>query len=109
MTVIRDRTNLHREGRIRARLPLVAAGFDKMKEVIVRPMTRFDDGAALGVPSEAVRIAGAFGEDLEFAGARMDSPHRASESVFLAIVGANMTLIENAIQPVKPAVRSPGE
>ena len=82
MAVVRDRADRHRERRKRARLPLVMAGLDEMKEMIVRPMARLDDRAAFGVPREAVGIAGAFGDDLEFARARMHAPQRAVEFVF---------------------------
>ena len=107
MAVVRDRANRNRERRKRARLPLVMAGLDEMEEMIVRPMTRLDNRAALGVPRDAVGIARAFGDDLEFARARMHPPERAVEFVFLAVVRANAALIEHAVQSVEPAVRSP--
>src|SRR5207237_10363996 len=41
VTVVGDGTQLHRKGRVSARLPFVVARFNKMKEMIVRPMTGF--------------------------------------------------------------------
>ena len=40
----------------------IIAGLDKMKQMVVGPMADFDDRAAFGVPTEAVRVARAFGE-----------------------------------------------
>src|SRR6266404_6308678 len=109
MAVVRNRADRNRERWERARLPLVMAGLDEMEEVIVRPMTRLDNRAALGVPRDAERIAGAFGDNLEFARAGMHPPQRAVELVFLAVVRANPALIEHPVQTVEPAVRSPGQ
>src|SRR5216117_3686613 len=80
-----------------------------MKEVIVRPMTGFDDCGAFGVPGDAIGIAGAFRENLELTSAGMDSPHGASEVVSRAILGNDVALVEHAVQPVKPAIRTPGQ
>ena len=109
MAVVGDRTQLHRKGRVSARLPFVVARFNKMKEVIVRPVTGFDDCGAFGVPGDAIRIAGAFRENLELTSAGMDPPHGASEVVSLAILGEDVALVEHAVQPVKPAVRTPAQ
>src|SRR5438034_1455338 len=107
MAVVRNRANRNRERWERARLPLVMAGLNEMEEVIVRPMTRLDNRAALGVPREAVGIARAFGNDLKLARARVHSPESTVEFVFLAVVRANAALIEHAVQSVEPSVRSP--
>src|SRR6266516_7336303 len=102
MAVVRNRAKRNRERRKRARLPLVMAGLDEMEEMIVRPMTRLDNRAAFGVPREAVGIARAFADDLEFARARMHPPQRAVELVFLAVIRANAALIEHAVQTIEP-------
>src|SRR4029453_11571175 len=109
MTVVRDRADRNGERRKRARLPLVMTGLDEMEQMIVRPMTRFDNRAAVGVPRQAVGIARTLADDLEFARARMHSPKRAVEFVFPAVVRANEALIEHAVQSIEPAVRSPGQ
>src|SRR5207302_6189392 len=96
MAVVRDRADRNRERRERARLALVMAGLDEMKEMIVRPMTCLDNRATLGVPREAVGIARAFRDNLEFARAWVHSPEGAVEFVFLAVVRANAALIEHA-------------
>src|SRR5437867_10219627 len=107
MAVVRDRANRNRERREGARLPLVMTGLDEMEEMIVRPMTRLDYRAALGVPRKTVGIARAFGNDLEFMGAGVHAPERAIEFVLAAIVRLNAALIEYAVQPVEPSVGSP--
>ena len=78
-----------------------------MEQMIVRPMARLDNRAALGVPCDAIRIARALGYDLKFARARMHPPERAVELVFPAVVRANAALIEHAVQSIQPPVRSP--
>src|SRR5258705_12860259 len=109
MAVVGDRADGNGEGRKRARLPMVMAGLNEMKKMIVCPVTRLDDRTAFGVPRDAIGIARAFGDDLEFARARMHGPDRAVEQVFLAVVGVHAALIEDAIQAVEPAVGSPRE
>src|SRR5262245_41635448 len=93
------------EGREGSVLPLVLTCFNKMEEMIVGPMTRLNDGAALVVPGEAVGVAGPLRDDLKLARARMHAPKRAVELVFLAVVGTNPALIKHPIQPVEPAIR----
>src|SRR5687767_13283140 len=103
MTVIGDRSDLADEGREGAGLTFVVAGLDEVKEMIVGPVTGFDDGAAFEIPGEAVRIAGAFGDELEFARDRMKAPQGAIEFKFLSFVG-DAAFVEDAVQPVEPAV-----
>ena len=107
MTVVCYRADRNRERRESAGLPLVMASVDKMKQMIVRPMTRLDDRASPAVPRDAIRIARSFADDLELARARMHSPKRAIKFVFLAVVRANAALIEDTIEAVKPAIRPP--
>jgi hypothetical protein len=108
MTVIGDRTDLADERREGAGLAFVVAGLDEMKEMIVGPVTGFDDGAAFEIPGKAVRIAGAFGDELEFASDWMKAPQGAIEFKFLSFVG-DAAFVEDAIQAVEPAVGTPGE
>src|SRR6266566_2876582 len=81
MAVVCNRADRNRERGKRARLPLVLTGFNKMEQMIVRPMASLNNRAALSVPCDAVGIACAFADDLEFARARMHSPQRAVEFV----------------------------
>src|SRR5207247_2325525 len=96
VAVIGDRPDLHREGRICARLPRVVAGLDEMKEVIVRPVAGLDDRAPLGVPGDAVRIARSLSEDLELARAGVIPPHRTGEVMPLAVLRDDVTLVEHS-------------
>src|SRR5688572_23592434 len=107
MPMVRDGTKRNRERRESPGLPLVMPRLHEMKEMIVRPMTRLDNRAAFRVPREAVRIARAFGYDLEFARAWMYPPKRAIEFIFLAVVRADLTLVEHAVQSIEPSIRSP--
>src|SRR6187401_2483507 len=79
VTVIGDCAQREGKRREYASLPLVVPGLDKMKEMIVRPMTRFDNRTAFAVPGQAVGVARAFRNNLEFPRARMHPPQRAIE------------------------------
>jgi len=85
------------------------AGLDEMEEMIVRPMTRLDNRAALGVPGDAIGIARALGEDLEFAGAGMEPPHRTGKIVLSSILKHDVALVEDTVESIKPAIRTPGQ
>jgi len=109
MTVIRDRADLHGERRIGPGLAVVVAALDEMEQVVVGPVTGFNDGAAFRIPGDTVRIAGALREDLKLPRARVKPPHRAVKVVSLAILIHNPTLIEHPIEPIQPAIRPPGQ
>src|SRR5437667_311066 len=109
MAMIGDRPDAHRERRIRARLARVIAGLDEVEQMIGRPVARFDDRAALGVPSDAVWVARPLREDLELARARVQPPHGASEVVSMAVLVNDVAFVEDAIEAVEPTVGAPGE
>ena len=67
-----------------------------------------DERAALGIPGDAPGIAGAFGEQFEGPGSRMNAEQRAGELVGLPLVG-HLAVIEHAVQAVEVAIRSPGQ
>ena len=71
-------------------------------------MAGFDDGVPLGVPCEAIRVTRPLADDPELAGAGVDPPHRAGEGILLA-ARLDPARVEHAVEPVEPAVRSPGQ
>src|SRR5688500_10144521 len=80
---------------------------NEMEEMIVCPMTCFDDRASFIVPGQSVRIARSLGDDLKLVRARMHPPQCAVELVFSPVVRPHAALVEHAVQPIEPAIRTP--
>src|SRR5262249_24559091 len=104
MAVIDDGAELPGEGRIRAALTMIVAGFRQGPQVIDDAGT--DEGAALVVPGEAPGIPRALPKQLKFPRFRMDAEEDAGEDEVLAAL-LDVAVIEDAVESVQPAVRTP--
>src|SRR5690349_11280123 len=87
-------------------LAVVVTGLDEMPEVI-------DDAGAeertsFRVPRDTPRVARPFREELELARLGMNAKQCAGEVELLAVL-LHDALVEDAVETVQPAVRSPGK
>src|SRR5262249_34766134 len=106
VAVLDDAADLPRERRIRAPLAMVVAGLGEVPEVI--DDAGGDEGIAVVVEREAPPVRGAFAEDLELLRARVDAETGAREIECLAVL-LDDAAIEDAVEPIEPAVRAPGQ
>src|SRR5262249_35158263 len=108
VAVVRDRADLEREGRVRAGLALVVAGLDEVEDVVVGPVAGAAQGGGLGGPGGAAVVAGPLAAHLELARARVDAPQGTGEVERLA-ARLHAAVVEDAVEAVESAVRTPGE
>ena len=115
VAVVDDAFNFPREGRIGAALPVVVAGLREVPEVI--DDAGADEGIAGMIECNAPGIAGAFTEDLKFAGAGMDAEQSAGEVPWFLVFAVvwvfgavrDMGRIEDSVETIQPAIGAPGE
>ena len=115
MFVADDTFNLPRERRIGASLAMVIPRLRQMPQMVDH--TCADERFSFIIKCYAPGIAGAFAEDLKLASLRVNAKHRTSEVPWLLSVFEvrilrtvnNMGRIEDAVEPIQPAIWSPGQ
>ena len=106
MLVLDDRFDLPGVRRIGPRLAVVIAPLNDMPEMVDH--TGRDEGAAPFIEGDAPGVAGSLGPQFEFVGARMQAEHGRVEDMLAPLV-RDVTLVEDAVESIQPAVGSPGE